>query len=67
MRVNPIYLTPEELADILRVHPETIRKSIRQGRIRAQKVGRLWRIPWLECVRVVGDEALLRRALGREE
>ncbi|WP_460331335.1 helix-turn-helix domain-containing protein [Thermus oshimai] len=65
--MKPIYLTPEELADILRVHPETIRKSIRQGKIHAQKVGRLWRIPWSECVRVVGDEASLRQALGREE
>jgi len=67
MQVKLMYLTPEELAGILRVHPETIRRSIRQGKIRAQKVGRLWRIPWLECVRVVGDEVLLKSAVGREE
>jgi excisionase family DNA binding protein len=38
-------LTPEEVAEILRVPPKTIVQLCREGRIpRAAKVGRQWRI-----------------------
>jgi excisionase family DNA binding protein len=38
-----IYSVPE-LSQLLSLHPVTIRNYIRGGRIRAQKVGRSWRI-----------------------
>jgi excisionase family DNA binding protein len=42
---DPMYLTIEELASILRVDHETIRNAIRDGRIDAVRVGRAFRIP----------------------
>jgi excisionase family DNA binding protein len=65
---KPAFLFPEELARALRVHPETVRSWIRSGKIPAQKVGRLWRIPWEEAARFTGGEERLMRALeaGRE-
>ena len=47
--VNPLnigdYLTVDQMASALDVKPITIRRRIKQGAIRAQKVGKSWRIP----------------------
>ncbi len=61
---KPVFLAPEELASALRVHPETVRGWIRSGKLQAQKVGRLWRIPWEEAARLAGSEERLEKALG---
>jgi excisionase family DNA binding protein len=37
-------LTPEEAAEILAVSPKSIRKWLRQGKLKGVKAGRLWRI-----------------------
>ena len=37
-------MTVVEVADYLRVHFQTVLKLLRDGSIRAQKVGRSWRI-----------------------
>lgn len=39
-------LTPEEAATILKVSPQTIRRWLRDGRIKGTKIGdgKLWRI-----------------------
>lgn len=36
--------TVQELAKILSLHPKTIQRFIREGRIRATKIGREWRV-----------------------
>jgi len=36
-------LTVYELADILRLHPETVRRLARSGQIPGYRVGRQWR------------------------
>jgi excisionase family DNA binding protein len=36
-------LTPEEIAQTLRLHPEVVRRMMKRGEIPARKVGRLWR------------------------
>ena len=38
-------LTVFELADLLQYHPESLRRAIRQGRIRTILVGRQHRVP----------------------
>jgi len=38
------YYSPEEIAELLNLHPATIRKWIRQGKLKAVKLGRVWRI-----------------------
>ena len=60
---KPAFLAPEELASALRVHPETVRRWLREGQVRGQKAGRLWRVPWEEGARLLGGEERLEEAL----
>jgi excisionase family DNA binding protein len=41
----PDIMTPEQAADYLQVNRETIYRYIRQGRLRASRLGRTYRIP----------------------
>lgn len=49
-------LTAKEAADLLQVHPKTLQRMARQGRIPAQRIGDLWRFraseldAWLQSV-----------------
>ena len=36
--------TPTEAAELLKVNPQTVWKYIREGRLRASKLGRVYRI-----------------------
>jgi excisionase family DNA binding protein len=36
--------SPEEVAEYLQVHRETVMENLRSARLRGRKVGRLWRI-----------------------
>lgn len=38
------YYTVEEIAELLSMHPKTIQRYIREGKLRAKKVGKSWRI-----------------------
>lgn len=37
------YLTVEELAEALQMHPETVRDLLRKGHLPGKKVGKEWR------------------------
>lgn len=43
----------EEAAQALDVHPDTIRKMIKRGELRASRVGRQYRIPQAEVDRLL--------------
>ena len=43
-RVQDDYLSPDEVAALLKILPETVRKHIRDGEIPAAKFGLQWRI-----------------------
>lgn len=38
-------LTVAEAAEVLRIHPDTLRDHLRAGRVRGIKVGAQWRVP----------------------
>ena len=38
------YYTVEQIAELLSMHPKTIQKYIREGKLRAAKVGKSWRV-----------------------
>lgn len=38
------FYTVEEISQMLNIHPKTVRKYIREGDLRATKVGKQWRI-----------------------
>jgi excisionase family DNA binding protein len=40
------FLTPEQAAQKLQVHPRTVKRLLGQGKLPGQKVGNQWRIPW---------------------
>ncbi len=46
-------LTTEQLAAAISYHEESVRRAIRQGRIRALPFGRNWRIPPDEVARIL--------------
>ena len=44
------WYTVEEAADILKVHKDTLRRWLREGKLRARKVGKGWRVPRSEVM-----------------
>lgn len=38
-----MYLTPEELADIIKVDPKSLKRQARQGKLPAVKIAGKWR------------------------
>lgn len=38
------YYSVEQLSDMLNIHPKTIQRYIREGKLRASKIGKSWRI-----------------------
>lgn len=65
------YLTAEEIAAKLRLHPQTIRTWCRTGDMEAEKVGKQWRIThaaydaFMEKARTQGH-GLRKAALARQ-
>lgn len=53
----PLVLTTDEAAGLLRVHINTIKYLIRNGKLPATKIGRAWRIPREAVLAVRGGEA----------
>lgn len=48
--------TPEEVAANLKVNKKTVYNWIREGRLKAVKIGHLWRISESELNRLLGGE-----------
>jgi len=38
------YYTVDQIAELLKIHPKTVQRYIREGRLRANKVGKGWRV-----------------------
>lgn len=49
------YLTPEEIAKVLRVHPKTVREWLREGTLKGLRLKGLWRIPKIEFERFIKE------------
>ncbi|MBN1891924.1 MAG: helix-turn-helix domain-containing protein [Clostridiales bacterium] len=41
---NESYYTVEQISGMMQLHPKTIQRHIREGRLKAQKVGKSWRV-----------------------
>jgi len=50
------YYTTAEVAALLNVKPETVRRWVRDGTIRAIKIGRVHRISWDDLLRAGGRD-----------
>lgn len=42
--MEPLFYSIKDLAPILKLHPKTILRFIKEGRIRARKIGRSWMV-----------------------
>jgi excisionase family DNA binding protein len=42
--MNETYYTVEQISEILNIHPKTIQRYIREGKLRATKIGKSWRV-----------------------
>ena len=42
--MNRDYYTVEQISDMLDIHPKTVQRYIREGRLRATKIGKSWRV-----------------------
>ncbi len=42
--MNNTYYTVEQVADLLSLHPKTVQRYIREGKLRAAKLGKSWRV-----------------------
>jgi len=38
------YYTVEEIAEMIKIHPKTVQRYIREGKLKANKVGKSWRV-----------------------
>jgi excisionase family DNA binding protein len=38
------YYTVDEIAEMIKIHPKTVQRYIREGRLKAAKVGKSWRV-----------------------
>jgi len=38
------YFTVDQIADLLKIHPKTVQRYIREGRLKANKLGKSWRV-----------------------
>jgi excisionase family DNA binding protein len=52
---EPLALSIEQVAMQVQVHTNTIRRMIRAGSIKGVRIGRAWRIPRSEVLRICGS------------
>ena len=52
-------LSVDHVADIVGLHPRTIRRFIRDGRLKARKLGKQWRIRRRDLDALIGEEAAI--------
>ena len=55
LRMLEQHHTVDELAQSLRLHRDTVIRWISEGKIKGFRVGRAWRIPDSEVIRVTGS------------
>jgi excisionase family DNA binding protein len=65
--MNRRFMTPDEVASLLRVSPDAVRRLLRRGDLPAIRVGRAWRVDETELARWVrrGMFRAMRPANGR--
>jgi len=62
--MNETYLTVQEAAKILKIHPRTVTKFLTTGQLRGAKIGRIWRLTeedvkiFFESIRSQTSEAI---------
>ncbi|HWQ58339.1 MAG TPA: helix-turn-helix domain-containing protein [Clostridia bacterium] len=59
------YFTVEQISKLLGIHPKTIQRYIREGKLRAKKIGKSWRVNGHDLsVFAENEESLLLKGEG---
>ncbi|WP_412030499.1 helix-turn-helix domain-containing protein [Deinococcus yunweiensis] len=53
-----LFYTPDELASVLRLSGETIRRRLRSGTLKGVHIGDTWRVPREEVLGLIGAQTL---------
>jgi excisionase family DNA binding protein len=56
IKANSVY-TPQEAQELLKISPSTMKRFLKKGLIKANKIGRQYRILGKELLRIVSPEA----------
>ena len=59
----PAMLSPERAAALLDMNPETIRRYIREGRLKATKIGNRWKISESDLAAFLGSDERARELM----
>ena len=60
-------LTVKEVCELLRVHPSTVYKMVRQGKIPSFRIGSDWRFRRDRIVRWMADQSMVSEETKRED
>lgn len=58
------YVTTERMAMSLALHPDTVRRYCREGKIRCVRLGRKYRIKWLDLQKFLAEREVARDGNG---
>lgn len=61
------YLTVEQAAEVLQVHPDTVRQWLRGSQLGGRKIGRIWRIPESEIKNLLQPNDDAAKVVGENE
>lgn len=53
--MNDLVYTVKEVADLLKLNPETIKRMIRRGDLKGKKIANSWRVPREEVERLLNE------------
>jgi excisionase family DNA binding protein len=56
-KINEEVYTPNEVSELLKVKPDTIRRWLKDGILKGVRAGRLWRIPERELQEFLGNHS----------
>lgn len=60
------FYSPDEVAQLLNLHVRTVRRYIREGRLRASRIGKQYRIAAGDLAALAGRDRAAFRAAGRQ-
>lgn len=60
------YYTVDQISNMLNIHPKTIQRYIREGKLRAAKIGKCWRVTGHDLSTFIENDSNERPALGNQ-
>lgn len=63
--MNKDYYTVDQIASLLKIHPKTVQRYIREGKLRAAKIGKSWRVTGHDLSTFVEKESSEDPAFGK--